>query len=69
MFYRFSNARPILLIYAKIFITFLNLKMITAKSNRRLILSLVFILKCVSNKLLIRKEESAGEMFLFDRKI
>ena len=39
-------------------IFFLYLKMISARSKRRRILSLVFILKCVSKKLLIKFQYS-----------
>ena len=45
----------ILLLKCKIQFVFLDLKMISERSKRRQkILSLVFILKCVSKKLLIR---------------
>ena len=47
----------LLLIGKVLFIFFSNLKMISARSKRRKILSLVFILKCISKKLLIRNNQ------------
>ena len=59
IFYRFSYSHGwFYFLYAKFYSFFLYLKMISARSKRRRILPLVFILKCVSKKLPFRTPEN-----------
>lgn len=52
----FIFSHVILLLICKVLSIFSSLKMISARSKRRRIFSLIFILKCVSKKLRIRTE-------------